>query len=499
MRGVTAPVKRRMLNLMKAARRLFQRGVLSALCLLGALGIFDVAGQTSRTAGKVLLVEIEGPIGPATTRALEEAREDAAGENFEALVLRLNTPGGLVVSTREIVNAIAESPVPVIGYVAPAGAHAASAGTFILYATHIAAMAPGTNLGAATPVEMGGQGPSPAPSPEKTQDDSGNKSEEAPDSQASPPSTPEALRNKQINDAVSFIRALAELRGRNAEWAEKAVREAATLTAGEALETNVVEIVADSLEGVLAAADGREVSTPLGDRTLATQGAEVVRFEPGAMTKLLGAIANPNIAFILMMIGIYGLIFEFANPGSIGPGIIGAVSLILGLYALNQLPLDYAGLALLLLGIALMVAEAFTPTFGVLGLGGLASFVMGAVMLIDTEAPGFQISWTVITATAIVTGALLVFLLGYVYRAHRRPVQAGAEHLKGAQAEVIDWSGATGHVWLEGERWSARTDGSPPAPGDRVAVAGMDGLTVIVRPLGSSGNQPQSGSISHAG
>lgn len=473
--------------------------LLAAIALLGGLLLGQAMSQPDGKASSVLVVEIEGPIGPATTRIIEEAGEEAAERRFEALVLRINTPGGLVVSTREIVNAIAESQVPVIGYVAPAGAHAASAGTFILYATHLAAMAPGTNLGAATPVEMGAPGTSPSPSPETTRDEPGSENEKSPDAQPSPPSTPDALRNKQINDAVSFIRSLAELRGRNADWAEKAVREAATLTANEALENNVVEIVADSLAGVLAAADGREVSTPLGQRTLATQGADVVRFEPGAMTKLLGAIANPNVAFILMMIGVYGLIFEFANPGSIGPGIIGAISLILGLYALNQLPLDYAGLALLLLGIALMVAEAFTPTFGVLGLGGLAAFIFGAVMLIDTEAPGFQISWTVIGATAAVSGALLVFLLGYVYRAHRRPVHAGAEHLKGAEAEVLDWSGESGHVWLDGERWAARAEGRRPQPGARVTVTRTEGLTVIVRPLEQGGGDVPSGRMSHAG
>jgi len=494
-------------GVMTSPDRRIRRFIYATLLALAGWGVSGAAGQSGGEGedgggapAPVLVVEIEGPIGPATTRIIEEATAEAGASGAQAVLLRLNTPGGLVTSTRDIVNAIADSPVPVIGYVAPAGAHAASAGTFILYATHLAAMAPGTNIGAATPVEMGGPGTSPAPEqPGQPGPDEGDESAEEQESTSPAPSTPEALRNKQVNDAVSFIRALAELRGRNAEWAEKAVREAATLTADEALEQNVIEIVAGSIDAVLAAAEGRTLEITSGKRMLNTEGAPLTRFEPGAMTKLLGALANPNVAFILMMIGVYGLIFEFANPGSIGPGIIGAISLILGLYALNQLPLDYAGLALLVFGIVLMVAEAFTPTFGVLGLGGLGAFILGAAMLIDTDAPGFQISWSVIAATAVATGGLLVFVLGYVYRAHRRPVHAGAEHLRGAEAEVLDWSGETGHVWLEGERWAARVEGPPPAPGERVGVLSTEGLTVVVRSLDRTRDGTQTGSMTHAG
>lgn len=403
-------------------------------------------------SGPVVVAAIEGAIGPAATRHVEQALAHAAERRAEAVVLRLNTPGGLLTSTRDITAAILASPIPVVGWVAPSGAHAASAGTFILYATHVAAMAPGTNIGAASPVGLGGSG----------------------DEEAS-----KTLENKATNDAVAFIRSLAEVHGRNADWAEKAVREAATLTAPNALRDGVVDIVAADLDGLLGALDGRRVGSGKVDRTVSTAGAPVETFEPDTLTRLLSLLADPNVALVLMMVGVYGLIFEFANPGGIGPGIVGAICLILGLYALNQLPLNAAGLVLLLLGLGLMIAEAFTPTLGVLGVGGAIAFVIGGGMLMDTDAPQFQVSWPLLIAAAGLSLAFALFLLGAVWRAHRNPVRAGREDLIGASAEVLDWTDGSGHVRLHGERWRANSD-TPLAPGAIVRVRTVEGLTVTV-------------------
>lgn len=455
------------------------RAMLGAFfALLAALGLWSAAAQEEPRPGAFALVAtIDGAIGPATTRYVENTIEEAETRGASVIVLRLNTPGGLVDATREVISAILDSDVPVVTYVAPSGAHAASAGTFILYASHVAAMAPGTNIGAATPVQIGGPGGQPAPA------DGGDEGEEKEGQEEAPPdqkSNQEALDLKSVNDAVAFIKSLADLHGRNAEWAERAVREAATLTANEALDENVIEAVAGDVPDLLAQISGLSVNMGSYQEVLETDGVRIEEFEPDFMTELLSLISNPNIAFILMMIGIYGLLLEFYSPGSIGPGVIGTISLILGLYALNQLPLDYAGAALILLGIAFMVAEAFTPTFGVLGIGGLAAFVIGAAMLIDTEQPEFQISWQVIAGTAAVSGGFFFWLLGYVWKTHRRPVASGREHLLGAEAEVLEWAGDEGFVWAAGERWQAKGKGAKT--GETVKIKNVDGLTLVVEP-----------------
>jgi len=439
--------------------RLAVRHVFFAVAvLIAAAGVGDAQSSADGAAVPLaLLAAVEGPIGPAAARHVDEAVGEARARAARVLILRLNTPGGLVSSTREIASTILDSPVPVIGYVAPGGAHAASAGTFILYATHFAAMAPATNLGSATPVSIGGDD-------EDEADGAARKSPTA---------------AKAENDAVAFIRGLADLHGRNADWAEKAVREAAALSATEALALNVVDAVAADVEALLAAADGRTVKLGSETHRLATGGVAVERIEPDLITRALGILSNPNVAFILLMIGFYGLILEFANPGSIGPGIVGAICLILGLYALNQLPLDYAGLALVLLGMGLMVAEAITPTFGVLGIGGLAAFVIGAPILIDTDLPAYRLSWWVIGAMAATSGIVLILLVGYVWRVYRRPGRRRGADMRGADGRVMDWADGAGHVWAEGERWSAR-GASDLKPGQTVRVTGMDGLTLLV-------------------
>lgn len=490
----------------------FGRLVLAALALLGAtlLG-YAQEKEESGASRLVLVAAIEGPIGPATTRHVEKVIEEAEERQAEALVLRLYTPGGLADAMRDIITEILDSRVPVIGYVAPSGAHAASAGTYILYATHVAAMAPATNLGAATPVQIGGGGlpggPGPGGGEEKGKKpkDQGTKDGESADdtgegtdktaeegagdeTETAPLSGSDALTAKSTNDAVALIRSLAELRGRNADWAEKAVRQAASLSASQALEQNVIDLTAGDLTELLEKADGRTVTVANAERTLNTKGATVEHLEPDAITRLLSVLSNPNVAFVLMMIGIYGLIFEFTNPGAILPGVAGAISLILGLYALNQLPLDYAGLALVLLGIALMVAEAFAPSFGILGISGLVAFVLGAAMLVDTDVPAYQLDWWLIGVMAALSGSVLVLILGYTLHAYRRQPISGDARMLAAPARVMEWSGGEGYVWTEGERWHAT---GPPdlAAGETVRVRRKDGLTLVVERAPADGTE----------
>ena len=426
-----------------------------------------------RSSGAALAVDISGAIGPATVRHLDQAFAAARDRGARLVILRMDTPGGLAESMRDIIRTILASPVPVVGYVAPSGARAASAGTYILYATHIAAMAPGTNLGAATPIQIGG---APTPLPHKNPEGPDGTAEEPPDD-----APKDAASAKAVNDAVAYIRSLAELRGRNAEWAEKAVREAASLSAGAALKRDVVDLMATDIPDLLAKIDGRTVQ--IGDRkvTLATAGLAVERIEPDWRTELLSVLTNPNIAFILLLVGVYGLIFEFITPGTFGPGVIGAVCLLLGLYALNLLPFSYMGIGLLLLGMSFMVAEAFLPSFGVLGIGGVAAFILGAALLFDAESPAFRISWSVIAGAGLASGALLVFLVGYAWRAHRRPVATGVAQMVGSSARVVDWAGSGGHVHVHGERWRA-TGAGPFEIGQTVEISEVRDLTLIVKP-----------------
>jgi membrane-bound serine protease (ClpP class) len=443
--------------------------------LIGAAGVRAAQDPLLGPAGGIaLLLDIDGAIGPASvrhvSRAIESAQQNPA---VEIIVLRVNTPGGLVTSMREMISAIIASRVPVVGYVAPSGARAASAGTFILYATHIAAMAPGTNVGAATPVALGFPG---------VQDGEAKKGKEG------EPADPE--KAKAVNDAVAFIRSLAELRGRNVAWAEDAVRKAASISASEALKLGVIDLIADDVEGLMAGINGFKVTIGKTEHTLVTSGLKIERVEPDALTEILNVITDPNVALILILIGVYGLIFEFATPGSVGPGVVGAICLVLGLYALNQLPYNYAGLALMLIGIGFMIAEAFTPTFGVLGIGGLIAFVLGAAFLFDTDEPAYQLSWWVIAGTAIVSGLVLTLLLGYAWRTTRQPVVGGEMGLVGQTARVIDWWGPEGHVFVHGERWAARS-AEPLKEGQSVRVLRLDGLTLVVSPSAPDEALPQ--------
>ncbi len=416
-----------------------------------------------------LMLSLDGAVTPATADYLIRGMAEAAERGAELVILRIDTPGGLVTSTREIISAILGSPVPVAAWVAPSGARAASAGTYIMYASHIAAMAPSTHLGAATPVALGGGS---LPFGDRDDEDEGAPAQRA----------TSAAELKSLNDAVAYLQGLAELRGRNSDWAEQAVREAATLTAPRAVAENVVDFTARTAEEVLAAADGRVVEVDGTTRTLATADLTIVVLDPDWRTRLLSVITNPNVALMLMVLGFYGILFELFNPGALVPGTIGGISLLTGLYALSVLPVSYAGLALILLGLALIVAEAFSPSFGILGIGGAAAIGLGAVLLFDGDVPGLEVHWPVIAALVVASAAFALLVARLAAMSYRREVRTGRDEMLGAMGKVQDWQGGRGHVFVHGERWNASGPDRLPA-GTTVRITGLDGLTVVVTPI----------------
>lgn len=465
--------------------------------LVAAISGFSAA----RADGRAILLDLEGALGVATAEYIVGGIEDAEESGANLVIIRMDTPGGLVEPMRDIVSKILASSVPVATYVSPGGARADSAGTYILFASHIAAMAPTTHVGAATPVSLGGGEPpdsSPPfgerPAEDRDSRDGGeNRSEEAKDGEAEdeegadeperePPAPGSAMERKVLNDAIAYIRGLAEAHGRNADWAEKAVREAATLTAEGALEQNVIDLIANNQAELLEKIHGREVTVNNETITLDTEGVEIEIVEPSWRIKILTTISNPEIALLLVLIGIYGLLFEGYNPGAIVPGVVGVIALLLAAYALQVIPVNYAGLALIIVGIGMIVAEAFVPSFGALGLGGIAAFIFGSIMMFDSGIPGYDISIAFVVVFAAVAGSAVLLTVTYLLKLRRRGPVSGRGSIVGGVATATEDFTGTGKVWLEGESWQAISS-APVVKGQQLVVRDMDGLTLHVEPL----------------
>lgn len=461
------------------ALRLLSSQVL-ACCALACASLLASAGGPMPSAATtaiapVYVIALNGAVGPASASFILRGIARAGEAGAQLVVLEMDTPGGLDASMREIIQAILASPVPVASYVYPGGARAASAGTYILYASHIAAMAPGTNLGAATPVQIGIGGP------QKPEALPGAKPASAP---ATEPAGGDTMARKQMHDASAYIRGLAQLRGRNAEWAERAVRESVSLSADEALAQRVVDLVAPDLPALLRQVEGRKLTAAGGKAiVLRTANAPVVTLEPDWRSRFLAVITEPSVALLLMMIGIYGLIFEFSTPGMVVPGIGGAICLLVALFALHMLPVNYAGLALVALGIGCMVAELFLPTFGALGVGGIIAFAFGAVMLIDTDVPGFGVPLPMVAAMSALSAIFVFGMSAMLLRARRRPVVSGADTLVGMRGEMLDDLRGEGWASVRGETWRVRS-ASPLPRGTPVLVTARDGLVLEVTAAG---------------
>jgi membrane-bound serine protease (ClpP class) len=446
----------------------FTRVVRSRTAAILVAALLPVLTTTEAWAKRAIVLGIDGAIGPAVAEYVVREIRAADPSDTGLIVLRMNTPGGLDSSMRQIISAILASRVPVAAYVAPSGARAASAGTYITYASAVAAMAPSTNLGAATPVRLsspilpGGEQPS------------GQKGEAPKTNEPA-----DAESRKVLNDAVAYIHGLAELNGRNVEWAEEAVRNAASLSASEALKLHVIDVIADDVPDLLRKIDGRSAVVAGKPERLATAGLDTVSVAPDWRAELLAVITDPNVAFILMLIGVYGLIFEFLSPGAVAPGLTGAISLLVALYALNLLPINYAGAALVLLGLGLMVAEAHIGAFGLLGVGGIIAFLIGAIMMFPPGIPGVGLSPAVIVGAAVATAALFILVLAMLLRSRRRAVITGKEALLGAEGETVFWEGREGRIRVSGEIWRARAS-APLTPGTKVKVVGRDGLVLVV-------------------
>jgi membrane-bound serine protease (ClpP class) len=452
--------------------------------LLFGLLLLVWLGSAAASAPTVVVLNVDGAISPGSADYVVRGLKSAAGDQAQLIVLKMDTPGGLDTAMRQIIKQIIASPVPVAAFVAPEGARAASAGTYILYASHIAAMAPATNLGAATPVNIGIGGITGQPEPGKQpqQDNDKAKSKGASPLGGEQPASGSAMEHKQINDAAAYIRSLAQMRGRNIEWAEQAVRQAVSLSADEALKLKVIDVIARDVPELLRKLDGRKVNVLGVERTLIMEGVRIVTLEPDWRSRLLAVIADPSIAYLLLLAGMFGLFFEFSNPGFVLPGVVGAISLLLALYALQMLPVNYAGLGLIILGLAFMIAEVFLPSFGVVGIGGVVAFMIGSVMLIDTDIPGFGVPWSVIVPVGLASALFIFFVGGMALKARQRPVVSGREELIGSSGEVLeDFDGKDGWARVHGETWRIRCK-QPLGRGQKIRVVRMDGLIFDVEP-----------------
>jgi membrane-bound serine protease (ClpP class) len=449
------------------------RGAVVALCTLWPALAGGAAAQP------VVLLTLDGAVSPATADYMVRGIRRAADKGARLVILQVDTPGGLDTSMRSVIKEILASPVPVAVFVGPSGARAASAGTFILYASHVAAMAPGTNLGAATPVPIGM--PQPGKQPGKQPAGAEKEKSDAKKDKSKEDEAPEgAMGRKQVHDAAAYIRSLAQLRGRNAEWGERAVREAVSLSAEDALKMNVADLLAQDVKDLLVKLHGRKVTVQGVERVLETKDAEVLAVEPDWRSRLLAVIANPSVALILMMLGIYGLILEMMNPGFVVPGVIGGICLLLALYALQLLPVNYAGLGLILLGMAFIVAEAFLPSFGALGIGGVIALAIGAVILIDPEAGAeYTVSLPFVAAMAAIGGGIVFFTVLFALKARKRPVVSGQEQMIGSVGEALEDLESEGWARVESERWRVAS-ASPLRRGQKVKVVGVTGLTLRV-------------------
>ncbi|MFA0551810.1 nodulation protein NfeD [Vibrio lentus] len=438
-------------------------------------------------ADDVWVIEVNGGIGPATSDYLTREIEQAHDEQAKLIILKMNTPGGLDSSMRDIIRSITTSPIPVATWVGPAGSRAASAGTYILLASHIASMAPGTNLGAATPVSLGG-GKAPtnplSPQDDTNKDDNTSASEQDATKQENSDQVKAttAMEKKVINDAAAYIVSLAKLHKRNEEWAEKAVREAASLDSENALSLNVIDFIASDLQQLVELSNGRVITINGVSQEVQLSDVAFVEREQDWRFSLLSVITNPNVAYILMLIGIYGLLLEFYNPGVGLPGVLGGICLLLAMYSLQMLPVSYAGLALILLGIALMVAEAFSPSFGIFGLGGVAAFTLGSIMLMDTEVPGYQIALPLIIGISLFSVAFIVVTISMLVRVRNKPVTTGMEAVVGDTGKVVSGFPGAGRVLVEGEIWQAKCASELQA-GQLIRVTNLTGLSLDVEAL----------------